>query len=80
MENKVTGKVNGFIKKHKTIIISGGLVISYFVIRAIQKQAFIAGGRIGFHETINWFDGEFEDLNLRERYNEYAETNPDKMK
>lgn len=67
------------IKNYQVPIIMGGVVIGYITLNALLRRAFLRGGLVGFHATIDWFDKTFEGLNLRQLYTEWAIQNPDKI-
>ena len=73
-----------FVEEHKKAIIVGGVIIGAAALAYVYKRTFrrgvIAGGLMGFHHTIDWFDSEFTDLNLAQLYDEWAKQNPDKIK
>lgn len=72
-----------FVERNAGKLVICGLGISYFGIKlygaAKYRQGFITGNVISFHATIDWFDKNFENLHLREIYDNYAAVNPDKI-
>ena len=72
-----------FVERNAGKLVIGGLCIGYFGIKlygAVKyRQGFITGNVIGFHATIDWFDKTFENLHLKEIYDNYAAVNPDKI-
>lgn len=75
-------KDNGFkkfVKSYWVPIIVGGVIIGYITLNALLRRAFMRGGLVGFHATIDWFDKTFEGLNLRALYETWALENPDKI-
>ena len=73
-----------FVERNAGKLVICGFGIGYFGIKlygaAKYRQGFITGNVIGFHATIDWFDKTFENLHLREIYDNYAAVNPDKIK
>lgn len=70
---EVKEKIKIFVNRHKTKIIGGGmLVATVLTTMFVYRKAFVNGIVAGFHGTINWFDEEFEDLHLRELYNNWV--------
>lgn len=72
-----------FVERNAGKLVICGLGIGYFGIKlygaAKYRQGFITGGVIGFHATIDWFDKTFENLHLKEIYDNYTAVNPDKI-
>ena len=72
-----------FVERNAGKLVICGLGIGYFGIKLYgatkYRQGFITGNVIGFHATIDWFDKTFENLHLREIYDNYTEVNPDKI-
>lgn len=81
-------KSKSFVKKHRTpLIISGILITASVICRAtyvyyVNKSYvnwFIQGAVVGFQGSIDWFDSEFSELNLRELYDSWAKAHPEEI-
>lgn len=75
-------KIKAFWDKHKTKVIVGAVVVaSGIVVKITNDRSFVNGavnGLVaGFHGAIDWFDEEYPDLHLRERYDDYVKEHPD---
>lgn len=75
-------KIKAFWDKHKTKVIVGAVVVaSGIVVKITNDRSFVNGavnGLVaGFHGAIDWFDEEYPDLHLRERYDYYVKEHPD---
>lgn len=81
-KKKFKEKVEKFYNEHKAgIIMAGGAtVITLIGLYGMKRynKGFIAGGLLGFHATMNWFDEEF-GTNLSDLYDEFSKLNPDKV-
>lgn len=82
---KIEAKVEKFIKENKGKIIVGGIIIGAVMYNneitktRIAKKYFVKGTYAGFQSSITWFDKNFNDLHLRELWNEWAIANPDRV-
>lgn len=76
-------KVKGFLEEHKGKILVGAGIVAATGIYLLCDRSYRLGVRtgaiIGFQETINWYDRNFENLNLRELWNEWVIANPEKV-
>ena len=80
----VKEKIKTFVNRHKTKIIVGAMLVATgittrFVYRKAFSDGLMNGIVAGFHGTINWFDEEFEDLHLRELYNNWVAEHPEEI-
>ena len=68
-----------FIETYKVPIIVGGVVIGSITLSTLLRKVYIKGVIYGFQGTIDWFDKNFEGLNLKALWEELAKQNPDKI-
>lgn len=72
-----------FIETYKVPIIVGEVVIGSITLSTLLRKVYIKGARAGaiygFQATIDWFDKNFDGLNLRALWEEWAKQNPDKI-
>lgn len=81
MENS---KFKAFVKRNKVVIIGGGAVslavgVGYYIyMKGFSKGVNYAVDPM-FQGTIEWFDKTFDNLHLRELWNQWAEAHPEQV-
>lgn len=81
-------KIKKFTKKHKTeifvittVLVNAVACVAFLKKMSVKEQhAFIDGAACGIDTTIQWFDETFDDLALRDRWNQYLVDHPEKVK
>jgi len=81
--NGKDSKVKGFIKKHSAKIIGGTILIGAYVVgECMYRIGYVDGAndgiRAGFGRTIQWCDRKFDDVQLTDKVNTWAQENPEK--
>lgn len=76
-------KVKEFLKANQSKILVGLGIVTAVGVTVLCEKAYMKGvargASVGFDVTIDWFDKNFEDLDLRTLWNEWAAANPDKV-
>ena len=76
-------KVKEFLEDYSGEIIFGVGLLAIAGVSYLCKKSYIngvtRGAGLGFQEGINWFDSNFENLNLRGLWNEWAIANPERV-
>jgi hypothetical protein len=75
------GKVKSFLNKHKgKIAFAAGVVVTGIICSKKEEQAVQRTTAITFNETMDWFDRKYDDVKLRNKWEDYSKEHPENVK